>query len=404
VPHRAAAAALLLQEAPELEGAVPLQTAWPRRLVRPRGLACSDASGPAVAAIGQFGLFSARLPSGTAGISGAVVNFTATGGCPAIEGESLSDAAFACASSPSQGVEASAASSEACDLLVLHRQGTLLSMCSGTAASASTGQAAAAAGSVSAAWLYAGDAATGRAQEEVTSLAVAPGSCGGGGPLEEVAGSRPAEGETLTTATVERRCAYAETSGERIVEVRTTAGPPDGAARSGGHDSGLASSEAWFPTRVVRAQGGATSSAAAPRAGGGGGGATLRLLTAGDGTPYLGTLRNGGPRGKQWLEVLEPRSGQPVGTWQLPAEQAWGSMCSTGGFLYLLSEGRSPQLYRLPLPAALGSATGVDAPLATPPAHAAAEAVATSVGRSSPSQRGALRGQRGHATLAVEKA
>jgi len=205
------------------------------------------------------------------------------------------------------------AQSGACHALVLHRQGQRLSACP---LSAEQGSGAGASGLRAAerlahAWLGDADKAGARWQEEITSIASAD-SC-----QSEEAGAGP--------------CTYVETSGQRLVEMRSGAGADSRAPT-------------WLPSRILQGD----------RTGQLPNGGSLHLV----GEKYLGVLR---PH-EQQLELLDPKNGTSVGRWQLPEGQQWGAMCSTGGGVFLLTQGASPQLWRFPLPEGLGPKQGETSP------------------------------------------
>jgi len=176
-------------------------------------------------------------------------------------------------------------------------------------------------------WLGEGNAASGVPQEEVHSFALAEGCSGSQGG----------------------RCAFAETTSRRVVEVRSEETGQNLAV------VGETDEPNWFPTRTVQA-------AAAPVAGARGG--SLRLLGAAH-EPHLGVLYTENGRGsstvhgdRQIVQVLDPKTGDLLRTWVLPERKRWSSMCSIGESLYLLARSPEPQIWRFPLPV-LSSSRGV---------------------------------------------
>jgi len=344
----------LLQTADvRLEGGEAIPTRWPRQHVQPHSLACSDKGGILVSA-SRFGLFTAPLPLQRDG----GIEFQKAGACLGLEGEALRDTSILCA----------ADDSGECSAFVLHRQGQAVSQCKIMAAMA-RGHAASFAPSArimsfADSWLYEGDPQRGVPQEEVESIAFV-GHCAIG----------------------EGKCAFAETSSRRIVEMRAT-GP-----QAGGELPGGAPQAVWYPARVVQTTGAkvqgrdntAQELGAASLV-------SLESTSALDsslrfiGEPHmqqLGTIRantiesDDGDLVQQKLEVIDATSGSVRGVWALPKNHRWTSMCSAGDALYLLAAGTSPQVWRFPLPAALRSA-----PLANATGPAAATAVAQSVAKS----------------------
>lgn len=263
-------------------------TFWPPG-ASPRHLSCASADGAVrFAASSRFGLFEATLNTGlksnasNLGNSSAEFHFAPV--CDDLEGEALQDLSLLC-------------SGHDCHAQVLHRQGQRLASCAlGAAARAPE-----AVMSLGDTWLGQGDAARDESQEEVSSLAMMD-RC--------ISGSE--------------RCAYAETTGGRLVELK----------------SGLVQGSVdWLPTRVLLADVGR----AAMRKG-------AALHTLGD--RYLAMLVTGGRE----LRVFDLRqSGKMVQRYPLPAQKQWSSMCSAGSNLYLLSEdrGEAAQIFRFPLPQSL---------------------------------------------------
>ncbi|CAE7565818.1 unnamed protein product, partial [Symbiodinium sp. CCMP2456] len=297
-------------------------TFWPPG-ASPRHLSCASADGAVrFAASSRFGLFEATLNTGlksnasSPGNSSAEFHFAPV--CDDLEAlaadwsvrvDALSRVPlrqFLCWVSASEEGEALQetgydlsllCSGHDCHAQVLHRQGQRLASCAlGAAARAPE-----AVMSLGDTWLGQGDAARDESQEEVSSLAMMD-RC--------ISGSE--------------RCAYAETTGGRLVELK----------------SGLVQGSVdWLPTRVLLADVGR----AAMRKG-------AALHTLGD--RYLAMLVTGGRE----LRVFDLRqSGKMVQRYPLPAQKQWSSMCSAGSNLYLLSEDRAEaaQIFRFPLPQSL---------------------------------------------------
>lgn len=144
----------------------------------------------------------------------------------------------------------------------------------------------------------------------------------GGGWLRDASSESPEEVTSFTfaggCAEAQGRCAYAFTSGHRLLELR------QGAAE-------------WSPTRALLPGRSANVE-----------GEALHML----GREHLGLLTAGGTE----LIAVNVRSGESAGRWPLPRMKRWTSMCSTSGSLYLLGEegrSRQPQLFRFPLPESL---------------------------------------------------
>ncbi|CAE7755350.1 MSH6 [Symbiodinium microadriaticum] len=259
-------------------------TFWPPG-ASPRHLSCASADGAVrFAASSRFGLFEATLNTGLH-LDGTAIETERCARADVGEGsEALQDLSLLC-------------SGHDCHAQVLHRQGQRLASCAlGAAARAPE-----AVMSLGDTWLGQGDAARDESQEEVSSLAMMD-RC--------ISGSE--------------RCAYAETTGGRLVELK----------------SGLVQGSVdWLPTRVLLADVGR----AAMRKG-------AALHTLGD--RYLAMLVTGGRE----LRVFDLRqSGKMVQRYPLPAQKQWSSMCSAGSNLYLLSEdrGEAAQIFRFPLPQSL---------------------------------------------------
>lgn len=290
-----------------------IDTQWPHLAGSPpRHLACGmDAEGKtSLVAASRFGLFLSQLEPALKGSQGyssssnASAVFQYAPPCDDLDGEAVQDVSLLCGGKDGH-----------CQALVLHRQGQRLTAC-GLSASQTLGLTSGhnslpALMSLSDGWLGDGDAASNHPQEEVASLVMA-GRCSGAD---------------------QSHCAFAETTNGRLVELKT----------------GLSSNESgatlpdWYPTRVLMSD---TSSKA--RAGG-----TLHLL----GNEFIGILAKDGKE----LRAIDPQSdGSLVGSWPLPREKRWVSMCSSAGNLYLLSDGNlvePPQLYRFPLPSSLLAAS-----------------------------------------------
>lgn len=297
-----------------LEGGEEVPTTWPQSRVQPHSLVCSSTSGSRIVSLTQFGVFTATLDDfkPTAGLE------FVRAPCDGVEGESLRDATVQCGNS---------SSGEACQAVVLHRQGMMISTChlaqnSSDGNGASLASTSSSASSLADAWLAEADGEAERPQEEVNSLAM--GECSGG-----AGGS----------------CTFAETSHHRIVELRT--------ATQGDRAR-------WFPARLVQVPEGEQDVDAALHIGSRQHG-RLRVLGDAD-HAFLGLLRDDEPQDHyddsggdklpftQRIHVINPSNGSYVGTWGLPSSHHWVSMCSTAKELFLLAEGASPHLWRFPLP------------------------------------------------------
>ncbi|CAJ1456224.1 unnamed protein product [Effrenium voratum] len=327
--------AFLLEEA-VAPGGQPLmgehiETSWPFGAA-PKRLACAaDGGAVSLAASSRFGLFEAELQqtTKTSGVADRSADFRYAPACDALEGEALQDVAVDC-----QG---------RCALL-LHRQGRRLTRC----ALKGVRSEGAVAMSLSDGWLGEGDAAAGEAQEEVSSLALLD-SCG------KASGSQ--------------RCAYAETTSGRLVELKSGL---EGSMRAD-----------WLPTRVLMAD------SRAMRRGG-----DLHIL----GDRFLGLLAGNELR----VFDVQNSGGKLLGRWPLPTQRRWTGMCSAGGSLFLLSEDSSPQLFRFPLPKSLLPASQSKPKLkAARPAPAASHNHTDQAG---PKVRADLRARKGkaHGILAAE--
>lgn len=206
-----------------------LATHWPPGHIQPVGLACGEASGPAMIASTPFALYSARVAANS---SEAVFAELA---CEGVEGELLQGAQLVCGGAGEPG----------CGAVVLHRQGRRLSGCSLASEAAASGSKmrwAPTASSLADMWLRNADSATGTPQEEVMTFALSD-RC-------ERAGSQ---------------CrAFVETNAHRVAEVQEPIDSREGA---------------WYPVRTLRSM--PPSSGAAPRG-------ALSLLRAGE---ILASLR-----------------------------------------------------------------------------------------------------------------
>eukprot|EP00439_Symbiodinium_sp_Y106_P057692 s2181_g8.t1 len=269
-------------------------------------LSCASADGAVrFAASSRFGLFEATLNTGLKSNASSPGNSSAEFHFAPVRGDALSLVPLRSRASslyPRKDLSL-ICSGHDCHAQVLHRQGQRLASC----ALGSSARAPEAVMSLGDTWLGQGDAARDESQEEVSSLAMMD-RC--------ISGSE--------------RCAYAETTGGRLVELK----------------SGLMQGSVdWLPTRVLLADVGR----AAMRKG-----ATsvdcAALHTLGD--RYLAMLVTGGRE----LRIFDLRqSGKMVQRYPLPAQKRWSSMCSAGSNLYLLSEDRAEaaQIFRFPLPQSL---------------------------------------------------
>jgi hypothetical protein len=282
----------LLQTGEQVSAGEELTTDWPHENVRPRGLAChSDGT---VVSLGRFSLYEAKVGGSKK------VHFRPTPYCEEVEGEALQDIALSCEGGP-------------CEALVLYRKGQRLSKCRLSASSDANDTALVQTRTtrVADSWLSEEDADEGRPQEEVKSVAFAR-TCQDG---------KQSNG----------RCAYVETSEQRIVEVEREAG-----------ESKVEMLEQWFPTRVLQVR--PTASFIQQSSSGG----SLHPL----GDKYVAVLL----RDAQSLEVLDPQDGgRTVGRWALPKNQHWDEMCAAGDNLFLLAKGSNPHLWRFNMPEELRS-------------------------------------------------
>jgi len=278
-----------------LRGGEPVLTQWPSTRIQAHGLACGGSGEhPALVAATRFGLYAAwlgRTKANTDGPGGRRVSFEVLP-CSAIQGEAVQDLALGCGEA---GV--------GCRAFVLHGQGGRLSACAvgpflGNASVQHPLQFQRTTTRLADEWLEEAHA-DGLSQEEVTSIAhVRPCRGGSGG-----------------------HCAFVQTNRGRIVEVRMDMGANTNDAEPD-----------WYPTHVLQASMGAMSALQ---------GGALHHVGGG----YLGILN-----AHDQLEVLNPQDGTLIGLWQLPVDQTWKSMCSTGNDLFFLADGRQPALWRFPVP------------------------------------------------------
>jgi hypothetical protein len=216
------------------------------------------------------------------------IQFKTAPECQDIEGESLQDVSLSCG--PNGG---------ACQAVVLHQQGRQLAHCDVAMGSKNVapGSVRAPVAFIAEEWLDDGDADGKAMAENVQSLAISS-ECTGGA----------------------RSCAYIGTSSERVVEMQQ---PPKGGA-----------DRKYFPHRLLQAKMNGTSS--------------ISMDVVHD--RYLALLQRDG----QHVQVLDlEKGGAVVDTWNIPkhpAHASWSAMCATGENLYLLSAGRSPQLWSFAVP------------------------------------------------------
>jgi len=223
------------------------------------------------------------------------IQFKTAPECQDIEGESLQDVSLSCG--PDGG---------ACQAVVLHQQGRQLANCDVTKKSnnVAAGKVHSPVSFIAEEWLDDGDADGKAAAENVQSLAMSS-ECTGGA----------------------RSCAYIGTSSERVVEMQQ---PPQGGA-----------DRKYFPHRLLQAKMNGTSS--------------MSMDVVHD--RYLALLQRDG----QHVQVLDlEKGGAVIDTWNIPkhpAHESWSAMCASGDNLYLLSGGRSPQLWSFPVPSQLQKMT-----------------------------------------------
>jgi len=248
--------------------------------------------------------------------------------CHSLLGEGLLDAAVTCGSSAS-GCDGAACGSDSqsgplssgvCQALVLHRHGRRMSACplEAPAGSAKSSQKGGFVANLSDAWLE----VSRRDQEDDTGLSIK-----GRGPhsrVEKTVAFSIDPSCWSGTGALPRRCAgaFAGTSKGRVVQLQQHSHKeelvPAEVLAEGGSDAGLSS----LSSGAVRALGGG----------------------------YLGILEDGG----KTIQVLDlKRGGVHAGKIRLPESRPAAAFCAGGGDLWLLGEGASPSLQRVPLPAEL---------------------------------------------------
>lgn len=279
-----------------------VKTNWPHGLgTPPRTLACGLNSDGAIVltASNRFGLFSAKLGQVLKTVGGTTQNLTVdfqyAPACEPLTGEALQDVSVTCGGEHGD-----------CTAFVLHHQGQRLSRCNLSPQSLDATVKNEEVMFLSDGWLGEGDAAAGRSQEEVASIALA-GKC---------------------SDSAKSHCAYIETTKGRLVELKT-----------GLSKTSIGEQEPdWYPTRILLAD----VHASEMKTGG-----LLEMISG----RFLGVLAKSGSE----LRALSLREGGHImGRWTLPKEQRWTSMCSAAGSLFLLAEGSThPQLWRFPLPSVL---------------------------------------------------
>jgi len=278
-----------------LVGGQQLATSWPETSQRPLSLACNSKAGRSVVAMSQFDIYAAQLPGDGSEHSLA---FAEAPPCAPIEGQSLLDVTLNCGGPGGQ-----------CMALVLHQDvsGERLSACNITAVAGSLWMQGSSSPFLTASRMNVADShpedATGSSmQEEATSIALAE-------QCQDGSGS----------------CAFVGTNARRVVEVRM-----------GTSDGGQGEPD-WFPTRLL--QRGQMTEQDGPA------GSHRMGISLIDGL-HLGILRPD----QRWLDVLNSKSGEFVGRWQLPRDKRWVAVCSAQANLYLLTAGRDPQVWQFPLP------------------------------------------------------
>jgi len=288
---------LLGMREPEiLVGAEPIATRWPRTLEWPTSIACSSKAGRSVVATGRFDLYAAQLPGDDTERN---LTFLEAPPCAQIEGQPLLDVTLTCGRPGGP-----------CTALVLHQDagGERLSACKiSTATAERFGMEGGsfpflATSRMNVADSRPDDTVGGSAREEATSIAVAEQCQDGGGS-----------------------CAFVGTTSSRVIEVRM------------GTSSGGQGEPSWFPTHLLQSM---------QTTGNVGLASSQRLRVSSIDSLHLGVLRPD----QHWLDVLNSKSGELVGRWQLPTDKRWVSACSAEASLYVLAAGHDPQVWRFPLP------------------------------------------------------
>jgi len=314
-------------------GLEEVSVVWPHPGVVPRSFAC-DASGRTFVATDGLVLFEAEI-RGDAGEGplrrqlrqpAAPLSAVFTeASCPALLGENLQDAAVVCPGG--HGDEGGT-----CQALVLHRHGGRLAACSLSSEAseeAAPGLGATGVANVSDAWL----------ERLRVAGATARGDRKGGahGRFEKavsIALDNGIDGECADLG----RCALLGTTQGRVVELRRRQHAPG--AKAAEEDEEL------VPAEVLRDGGGAVEGAASL-----GPGALRVLSTGGDGSPqHLGLLQPGG----RSISVLDGRTGAELGHLSMESSApVAAAFCAGGGHLYLMDQGPSPKVFRVPLPSEL---------------------------------------------------
>lgn len=302
------------------QAAEHIRVAWPYPTMTPLSLAC-DPMGRWLLATDGLSVFAAELgpaaapqkpghpgPSpalAPAQLPAAAAEFRRLPHCPALRGKGVEDVALVCADG-GNGTGGRAA----CEALVLHGRGRRLAGCplSGGLGAAGEGPAPNYASGISGAWLRRGGPRVGGSQhaEQASWLLV-----------------DPACAEVGAQAVAGRGCTSVGTTDGRVAQLRS---------RSGGGDAEL------VPVNVFGAAAAGAGGAAAPAQVG-----SMRAL----GGRYVGILQ---PRRRSIRVFDAGNDGAEVGTLLLPATEPVSAFCAGGGHAYLLGEGRSPRLWRFPLP------------------------------------------------------
>jgi len=291
---------LLGMREPEiLVGGQQIATRWPHTLEWPMSIACSSKAGGSVVATSRFDLFTAQLSGDDTERN---LTFLEAPPCAQIEGHPLLDVTLMCGRFGGP-----------CIALVLHQDAGGESVSACKISSATAERLGTEGGSfpfltasrMNVADSRPDDAVRGSAQEQATSIAVAE-------QCQDGSGS----------------CAFVGTSSSRIIQVRM------------GTSSGGRGEPYWFPTHLLQS---------IRTTGDVGLASSQRLRVSSIDSLHLGVLRPD----QHWLDVLNSKSGELVGRWQLPTKKRWVSACSAEASLYVLSADHDPQVWRFPLPPVL---------------------------------------------------
>lgn len=281
--------------------------AWPYPSIVPRGFAC-DSAGQHFLVIDGLSAFTAEIQgkdhhSRHRGISGITANFDRAPHCEAHVGEALQDAAVICSST-------NRTSRAACGALLLARNGRQLAHCPLTEAQ---GKHEDSSTSVSGKWLHQTSHATLSVDAEEISWVFVDSACGANGNV---------------TSPRWDGCASFGTTQGRMAQLRR---------RSSGKQ--------MVPTAVPSADDviveGASESA------------SMRAFD----NRYIGLLQ---PE-RQSIHLLDmQRGGAFSGSLLLPTNNRIEGFCVGGGYVYMLGDGPSPQMWRFPVPTAFRSRNSTD--------------------------------------------